>query len=223
MFSKNVNYLLVAVLLVFMLKIAAETHQGVIKQKAHHTRLIDAYTFMFGSICSPSAIEEFGDTFLDLSSNESKGKLLRCGELMNKRYSKPPGYYEKLDELYINDVRKLAFWVYEYYVFIRLQFVYWLDCSKFVGLKNAFIKLGVNLPGEWTNDTDNSCSLLRYTVEIGVAAVLISVLIAVTVSVCLYVIFYLVQNSVHSFRLCMQNCRGFRAPIDPQHGPLHAL
>jgi hypothetical protein len=210
-------------LLLFMFRLATETHEGVIREKAHHSRLVNAYTFMFASICSPSAIEEFGDKFFDLSSNESKGKLLRCGELMNKQYSKPAGYYEKLDELYIDHARKLCFRVYEKYVSTRLQFVYWLDCTKFVGLKNAFINMGYDLPPEWTNDTDNSCSLLRYTVGVGVASILIAILISVTVSVCVYVFLCLVQHTVCSVRLCVDNCRGVRGPIDAQHGPLHAI
>jgi hypothetical protein len=198
------KYIVAAVLFVFVVKISVDTHQSVNKHKVRHSGLTAAYKMMFHSLCSPDSVAEFGNSFSDLSSDKNERPIIRCGDLLNKCNSKPDGYYEGLDELYFADVRKLTFWVHSQCVFAYLQLLYWFDCNNFVATKNAFIRLGLKFPDNWTIDTDNSCSGLRTTFGIAFQVVLM-VLIA---NGCILTSCYVLCRTLRTFKAILFRCLG---------------
>jgi hypothetical protein len=196
------KYLVLAVLFASVIKVSFNTHREVTKQRVRHFRLSAAYRMMYETMCSSGDINNFGDTFSDLSGdNTKKGVDMRCGDLVNKFNSTPRGYYDELNDLCTADARRLHAWMNDQYANAYLQILYWFDCGRYLPVKTAFIALGINVPDHWTNDVDNSCSTVRNFMG-GSSTVVIGFLI---IAGCTSAVQYIVAFMLHNCRVTLRN------------------
>jgi hypothetical protein len=197
------RYLVLAVLFACVIKMSLEVHREVTNQRERHLRIGAAYMMMYDSMCSRDYIKNFGDTFSDLSSdNTKKGIVLRCGDLVNKFNSSPRGYYDEMNDLCTADARRLHVWMTDQYANAYLQFVYWFDCGRFLPMKTAFIALDFHVPDHWTTDVDNSCSTFRTFIG-GSSTVVLGF---VTIAVCSSAVNYIVAFTLRNCRATLRNC-----------------